>query len=115
MSQATENVTQGDQTDEAATRGGKDGQLVKAPVTHDLDGGFAGEGGRHGGDGLQTESADLGASQGVSSSGGLLSLSGLSGGRSEEVVGGQPVVVGELEYRVNICGKPIDISNEVLP
>lgn len=97
VSQATENVTQGDQTDEAATRGGKDGQLVEALVTHDLDGGFAGEGGGHGGDGLQTESADLGASQGVSSNCGLLSLSGLGGERSEEVVGGEPVVVGELK------------------
>lgn len=111
VSQATENVTQGDQTDKAATRGSKDGQLVEALVTHDLNGGFASEGRGHGSNGLQTESADLGASEGVSSNGGLLSLSGLSGERREEVVGGEPVVVGELEYRVSICEEPVDFDH----
>lgn len=106
VSQAAENVTQGDQADETATGWGEDGQLVEALVTHDLNSGFAGEGGGHGGDGLQTESADLGAGKGVGSNGGLSGLSGLGGERSEEVVSGEPVVVGKLDWRVSIDELP---------
>lgn len=97
VGQATENVTQGDQADETATGRGENGQLVKALVTHDLDGGFTGKGGGHGGNGLQTESADLGVTQGVGSNRGLLGFSGLGGERREKVIGGEPVVISELQ------------------
>lgn len=97
MRQSAENVAQRNQTNELAPRGGKDGKLVKASIAHDLDGSLARGVGGHSSDGLQAQSADLGIGQGVS-----LRCLGLScrcngGKRWEQIVGCEPVVIGELE------------------
>ena len=97
MRQSAQNVAQRHETDELASGGGKDGKLIKASVAHDLDGSLARGVGCHGGDGLQPQGADLGIGQGV-----RLGLLGLSCGcnvreRREQIVGCEPVVIGELE------------------
>jgi hypothetical protein len=71
--------------------------LIKASVAHNLDGSLARGVGCHGGDGFQAQGADLGVDQGV-----RLGLLGLCcgcnvGERREQIVGCEPVVIGELE------------------
>lgn len=97
MRQSAENVAERNETDKLASRWGKDGKLVKASVAHDLDGSLARGVGCHGGDGLQTQGADLGIGQRIRL--GLLCLSCRCNGgkRWEQIVGCEPVVIGELE------------------
>lgn len=98
MRQSAENVAQRNKTNELAPRGGKDGKLVKASIAHDFDSRLARGVGGHGSDGLQAQGANLGIGQSISL--GCLGLSCRCNGgkRWKQIVGCEPVVIGELEW-----------------
>jgi hypothetical protein len=104
MRHSAENITQGDQTDELAAGGSEDGELIEALLAHDLDSSLAGEVGGNCGDGLQTQGANLRASQGVFGSR-LLSLLGLGEGRGQKIVGSEPIIIGKLDNPLVKNGK----------
>jgi hypothetical protein len=113
VSQSAKHVTQSDETHQLAAGGGEDGELIKSSVAHDLNGGLAGRAGCDGSNRLQAQSADLGIGQRV---GLWLSLScrgHFSGELGEQVVGGEPIIISELElvsimsFEVEYCIHPI--------
>lgn len=97
VGQSAQDVSEGDEADESLARGSQHGQLVESAVAHDLNGVLARDVGADGGDRLQAERVDLRTGEGVS----LLGLRRgrrrrLGGRSSEETVGREPVVIGEL-------------------
>lgn len=114
MRQSAENVAQRNKTNELAPRGGKDGKLVKASVAHDFDSRLARGVGGHGSDGLQAQGANLGIGQSISL--GCLGLSCRCNGgkRWKQIVGCEPVVIGELES-VSLIAKWIGGQDLILP
>jgi hypothetical protein len=114
VSQSAEHVAQSDETNQLAAGGGENRELVKASVAHYLNGGLTGRVGCDGSNRLQAQSADLGIGQRVGLWLGLLSCRGnFSGEFRKQVVGGEPVIISELEvvsimsFEVECCSHPV--------